>query len=109
MTLELPLIPKPGEVFLAVELTAVQNMTVAEALSLLEDMGYQPTLRYRQLKDGKISVFALLLHENVNPEVLQNTDYLGEELDALSEVIQPPDAITSPRGISMVKMPTVIH
>ena len=52
--LELPIIPKVGEVFLAVELTAVQNMTVAETLKLLEGMGYNPTLRYRQFSDGKI-------------------------------------------------------
>ncbi|MCC5622861.1 acyl carrier protein [Nostoc sp. CHAB 5715] len=103
MTLELPVIPKPGEVFLAVELTAVENMNVAETLKLLEDMGYNPTLRYRQIPDGRISVYALLRHENVNPEILQNSDYLGEQLDALAEVIQPADAITSPRGISSAK------
>ncbi|MBG1265664.1 acyl carrier protein [Nostoc sp. WHI] len=104
MTLELPVIPKPGEVFLAVELTAVENMTVVQTLKLLEDMGYNPTLRYRQIPDGRICVYALLRHENVDPEILQNSDYLGEQLDALAEVIQPADAITSPRGISSAKM-----
>lgn len=103
MMLELPVIPKLGEVFLAVELTAVENMTVAQTLKLLEGMGYNPTLRYRQILDGRISVYALLRYENVNPEILQNSDYLGEELDALAEVIQPADAITSPRGISSAK------
>ncbi|MEH1926203.1 MAG: acyl carrier protein [Nostoc sp.] len=103
MTLELPVIPKPGEVFLAVELTAVENMTVVQTLKLLEDMGYNPTLRYRQISDGRISVYALLRYENVDPEILQNSDYLGEQLDALAEVIQPADAITSPRGISSAK------
>lgn len=102
--LELPIIPKIGEVFLAVELTAVQNMTVAETLKSLEDMGYNPTLRYRQFLDG-ISVYALLKHEHIEPEILQNSDYLGEELDALAEVIQPTSAITSPRGIRSVKAP----
>lgn len=104
MMLELPVIPKPGEVFLAVDLTAVKNMTVAETLKVLEAMGYKPTLRYRQLKDETVSVYALLLHEHVNPEILQS-DYLGEELDALAEVIQPPDAITSPRGIMSILTP----
>jgi hypothetical protein len=103
MSLELPVIPQPGEVFLAVELTAVTNMTVTETLNLLQNMGYNPTLRYRQFKDGKVSVYALLKHEHVNPETLQNTDYLGEELDALAEIIQPTDAITSPRGIALAK------
>jgi hypothetical protein len=105
MMLELPVIPKLGEVFLAVELTAVENMTVAETLKLLEDMGYTPTLCYRQSKEGRVSVYALLRHEHIDPEVLQNSDYLGEELDALAELIQPADTITSPRGISNAKTP----
>ena len=106
--LELPIIPKVGEVFLAVELTAVQNMTVAETLKLLESMGYNPTLRYRQFSDGGVSFYALLKHEHIEPEILQNSDYLGDELDALAEVIQPPNAITSPRGISSTKAPVTV-
>lgn len=105
MSLELPVIPQSGEVFLAVDLTAVTNMTCAETLKLLQDMGYNPTLRYRQSKEGKVSVYALLKHEHVSPEILQNTDYLGQELDTLAEVIQPADAITSPRGIVSAKKP----
>lgn len=102
MILELPVIPKVGEVFLAIELNAIQNMTVAETLKLLENMGYNPTLRYRQSQDGSISVYALLKHEHISPDILQS-DYLGEELDALAEIIQPPDAIVSPRGMSSAK------
>lgn len=105
MTLELPVIPKSGEVFLAVNLSAVENYTVAETLKLLEDMGYNPQLRYRQSKEGNISLYALLKHEQVDPEMLANTDYLGDELDALAEVIQPADALTSPRGLSPAKKP----
>lgn len=105
MSLELPVIPKPGEVFLAINLSAVENMTVAETLNLLEQMGYNPQLRYRQAKDGNVSLYALLKHEHVEPEMLINLDYLGDELDALAEVIQPADAITSPRGLSPAKKP----
>ncbi|KYC36850.1 hypothetical protein WA1_45145 [Scytonema hofmannii PCC 7110] len=103
MSLELPVIPKPGEVFLAINLSAVENMTVAETLNLLEQMGYSPQLRYRQAKDGNVSLYALLKHEHVEPEMLTNIDYLGDELDTLAEVIQPADAITSPRGLSPAK------
>ena len=88
MNLELPVIPKSGEVFLAVNLSAVKNPSVPETLKLLEDMGYTPQLRYRQSRDGNISLYALLKHEQVEPEILVNTDYLGDELDALAEVIQ---------------------
>jgi hypothetical protein len=105
MSFELPTIPKPGEVFLAVNLTAVENMTVAETLQLLESMGYSPQLRYRQSPDGSVSLYALLKQERVDVEKLVNSDYLGEELDALAEVIQPPDAITSPRGLRSVRQP----
>jgi hypothetical protein len=107
MSLELPIIPKPGEVFLAVNLSAVENMTVAETLKLLEEMGYTPQLRYRQSKDGNVSLYALLKHEQVDPEKLANSDYLGDELDALGEVIEPADAITSPRGLSSAKKPVI--
>jgi len=100
MTLELPVIPRPGEVILAIELNTVQNMTVAQTLKLLEGMGYQPTLRYQQSQDGSISVYAVLKHENIDPLILQNSDYLGEELDRLAELIQSNDAIVSPRSIS---------
>jgi hypothetical protein len=103
MNLELPVIPKSGEVILAINLSAVENHTVAETLKLLEEMGYTPQLRYRQLESSQISLYALLKHERVEPEMLANTDYLGDELDALAEVIQPAEAITSPRGLSSVK------
>lgn len=39
--------------------------------------------------------------------MLTHSDYLGDELDALGEVIQPEDAITSPRGLSPAKKPVV--
>ncbi len=107
MNLELPVIPKSGEVFLAVNLSAVENHTVAETLKLLDDMGYTPQLRYRQSGDSHISLYALLKHERVEPEMLASTDYLGDELDALAEVIQPADAITSPRGLLSVKKTVV--
>lgn len=102
MSLELPLVPKVGEVFLAVELTALKTMSIAEALQVLQDNGYEPQLRYRQLPSGEVSVFALLKHEKVSPEVLMNSDYLGDELDALAEIIEP-DTITSPRGLFPAK------
>ena len=35
MTLDLPVIPKLGEVFLAINLSAVENMTVLETLKLI--------------------------------------------------------------------------
>lgn len=104
MSLDLPVIPKPGEVFLAVNLSAVENMTVPETLKLLEGIGYTPQLRYRQSKDGNISLYALLKHEQMNPEMLANSDYLGEELDALAEMIHPADAIISPRGLLPAKI-----
>lgn len=105
MSLELPVIPKPGEVFLAVNLSAVKNRTVSETLKLLEEMGYNPQLRYRQSKGGDVSLYALLKHEQVEPQMLVESDYLGDELDALAEVIEPADAITSPRGLSPAKKP----
>lgn len=55
-----------------------------------------------------MSLYALLKHEQIEPEMLLESDYLGDELDALAQVIEPTDAITSPRGLSTAQKPVVV-
>ncbi|MBV8887824.1 MAG: hypothetical protein JO235_28030 [Chroococcidiopsidaceae cyanobacterium CP_BM_RX_35] len=40
--------------------------------------------------------------------MLVESDYLGDELDALAQVIEPTDAITSPRGLSPAQKLVVV-
>ncbi|NJL42042.1 MAG: acyl carrier protein [Leptolyngbyaceae cyanobacterium RM2_2_4] len=102
--LDLPIVPKPGEVFLYVCLSEIQNMTVTEALSLFEKMGYAPELRYRQSKsDNKVSLYALLKHERHDPESLIDSDYLADEWEALVQQIEPDTAVRCPRGLPKAK------
>jgi len=94
---EMPSVPpKPGEVWLSVELTALGEMPIAEALRILQEMGYEPSLRYQQ-QSGEIRLFALLKHEQ-HDDQFPGDDYLGKELDALAEKI-PTHAISSPRRL----------
>jgi hypothetical protein len=92
--LQLPLIPKPGEVWLTLELTAI-SQSIDEALIILKDLGYEPELRYRQ--SDRLRLFALLKHEHDVPSQVLRNDYLGDHMDRLAEIFEP-SAIASPRG-----------
>jgi hypothetical protein len=100
---ELSLPPKPGEVLLFVELSRVENMTIAECLTMLELMGYQPELRYRQWNDADsiqhVGLFALLKREICDPQMLVNSDYMIEEWSELAQLIKPSTAVCCPRGL----------
>jgi hypothetical protein len=100
---ELSLPPKTGEVLLFVELSRVENMTIAECLTMLKLMGYQPELRYRQWSDTAgsqhIGLFALLKHEICDPQTLIDSDYMVEEWSELTQLIKPSTAVCCPRGL----------
>lgn len=104
MTYEMPIVPKPGEVFLYVCLSEVKNMTVAETLTLLQEMGYSPELRYRQSKeDGKVSLYALLKHEQHAADFFidsdHDSDHMADEWEALVMRIEPDLAVRCPHGV----------
>jgi hypothetical protein len=100
---EISLPPKPGEVLLFVELSRVENMTIAQCLTMLELMGYKPELRYRQWQDAAgiehIGLFALLRHEICDPQMLIDSDYMLEEWSAIAQQIKPSTAVCCPRGL----------
>jgi hypothetical protein len=98
--LEMPIIPKPGEVFLYVSLSEVKNMTVTETIAMLEEMGYSPELRYRQSKeDGAVSIYALLKHEQYDPDSIEGFYPLHSEWETLARKIKPTLAVCCPRGL----------
>lgn len=100
---ELPLPPQPGEVLLYVELTQVQNMTIAQCLTMLQEIGYRPELRYRQWQDAdgkpQFGMFALLKHEQHEQDFLVDSDYLLDEWEAIATRIEPSTAVGCPRGL----------
>jgi hypothetical protein len=100
---ELSLPPKPGEILFFVELSRVENMTIAECLTMLQLMGYQPELKYRQWNDADgiqhIGLFALLKHEKSISQEMLDSDYMFYEWSAIAQLIKPSEAVCCPRGL----------
>lgn len=94
----LPIRPRQGEAWLALNLSELDR-PITEALAQLEEMGFNPELRYRQGVDNSLTLFALLCHVQHEPDYFSKTSDLWEhELDKLAEAF-PTHCITSPRGL----------
>lgn len=94
----LPIRPRPGEAWIALNLSELDR-PIDQALAQLEEMGFNPRLRYRQGADNSLTMFALLCHVQNDPDFFVGESNLWEnELDQLAENF-PPDCITSPRGL----------
>lgn len=91
-------IPKPGQIIVSIELTALQYRSIAEALAIVDKLGYEPQLRYLESKNG-LSLFALLLEEQHDPNQAIDDTYRADETIALFEAFPGDDmAIRSSRG-----------
>jgi hypothetical protein len=55
-----------GQCMLCVKLSDIHSRTVSETLALLEQMGYQPELRYDETKVG-VMLYALLKFDQLDP------------------------------------------
>lgn len=94
----LPIRPRPGEAWIALNLSDLDR-PIAEALTQLQEMGFNPELRYRQGVDKSLTLFALLCHVQHEPDYfLKTSDFWEHEVDRLAETF-PPTCITSPRGL----------
>ncbi|MBV8886105.1 MAG: hypothetical protein JO235_19220 [Chroococcidiopsidaceae cyanobacterium CP_BM_RX_35] len=92
------LIPKPGEVMLYVALHRVLNMTPVELLDFAKSLGFTPELRTKTFdKDRKthvgVYVYAMLYHDQRDPESGLDADFLAAELEALCNRISPDTAV----------------
>lgn len=83
---EFPVAPASGEQWLAVHLSWLKTMSVADCLSGLQKLGYTPELRYQQNTEGDISLVAVLRHwvgveENQisSAELQQLWNFLGDD------------------------------
>lgn len=87
----MPLRPRKGEVWLALNLSRIQNLSPWAALKLAEELGFVPELRYRQ--DERVEVYAVLYYELRDYEQPLPAGFLEEQLWTLAERIQPSEAI----------------
>ncbi len=86
---------KPGQIILGVDLSKTQRSS--QALSLLTQLGYEPQLRYLELKTG-LHVFAILKDEQYDPNLMIDDEYLISEWENLSDQITPSTAVRLWRG-----------
>jgi hypothetical protein len=93
--LEMRVGAKPGQVVLFVDLSAVERPS--EILRLLTSLGYEPQLRYLELKAG-LHVVAVLKDEHHDPTQMLDKEYLLDEWETLTEQINP-DAVRLWRGL----------
>ena len=95
----LQIIPKPGQFLMYVDLSAIASRSVDETLNLLEQMGYEPQLRYQETQAG-LRLYALLRDEQLDPTQSIDDHHRLEERLALYEAFPGEDmAIYCPRGL----------
>lgn len=94
--LQLPLKPSPGQWLLAIDLSAINPMTITTALNQLMLMGYAPRLCYQETTNGT-KYYALLKNQLNDSMTVIPDDHAYDELMALHEFF--PDAIWSARGL----------
>jgi len=92
---EMETVPRPGEAMLYVRLSDVKNMSIAEALKLLQSLGYAPELRYLQwATDSKqVTLFAWLKQEALPYGTTGETLHLWDEYESLLQKFQPAGAV----------------
>ena len=97
---QMPQRPKPGQVIFAVQLDRVENLPIASVLHLLEGLGYQPQLRYRQQERGekRVELYALLKYEQHDPLFMPVTAEIEDHLMLLWAQIVPSDALWLQKG-----------
>ena len=86
---------KPGQIILGVDLSETERSS--QVLNLLTELGYEPHLRYLELKTG-LHVFAVLKDEQHDPNVMIDDEYLMNEWETLSYHITPSTAVRLWRG-----------
>jgi hypothetical protein len=78
----------------------VQSRSKAETLTLLEQLGYEPQLRYLETNAGELQLYALLRDEQHDPTLPIAEHYLLDERIALFESFPGEEtAIYSLRGL----------
>ncbi len=104
---QIQLQPKPGQWLLYIDFSEIKSRSVTQTLTLLEQMGYVPQLRYLETEQV-LNLYALLKDEQHDPTQPINDRHGFDELMALYDALQPEDmAIRSSRGLP-VKAPATV-
>ncbi|NJO78921.1 MAG: hypothetical protein HC827_10625 [Cyanobacteria bacterium RM1_2_2] len=86
---------KPGQIILGVDLSEAEQ--ASQVLNGLTELGYEPQLRYLELKTG-LHVFALLKEEQHHPSQTIDDEYWIDEWEMLANQIVPSTAVRLWRG-----------
>lgn len=87
---------RPGQMILGIDLSEVEQPS--QVLALTEQQGYEPQLRYLELKVG-LHIFAVLKDEQHDPTVRLDDEYLMDEWETLSQQVVPSTAVRLWRGL----------
>jgi hypothetical protein len=91
---------KPGQIILGVDLSETERSS--QVLDLLTELGYEPQLRYLELRTG-LHVFAVLKDEQHDPNVMIDDEYLMNEWETLVSQITPSTAVRLWRGYPRIE------
>jgi len=95
---------KPGQIVLGIDLSEVEHPS--QVLALVEQQGYEPQLRYLELKIG-LHIFAILKDEQHDPMTMIDEDYLIDAWETLGSQITPSTAVRLWRGEPKAQTPAV--
>lgn len=97
----------PGQCMLCVKLSDIKSRSTSEVLNLLEQMGYQPELRYDETKVG-LKLYALLKFDQLDPTKQIPDEHMDAEFVRLCEVFPGEDmAVRYLRG-NPVEVPVTV-
>jgi hypothetical protein len=93
---EMPTHLKPGEVMIYLDLHLIENMAALDAVDLARSLGFTPELRCKTLTRSEqvtVGIYALLHHEQRQPEAELEETFFANELETLRERIVPDTAV----------------
>jgi hypothetical protein len=92
----MPIRPQPGEILFYMSPEDIENMTVMEALTLVDSLGFEPEFRYRTWEqDGqqRTKLYVLIHYEKREFESSLEADYMSAEQEILATRIKPTSAV----------------
>jgi hypothetical protein len=93
---EMPTHLKPGEVMIYLDLHLIENMAALDAVDLARSLGFTPELRCKTLTRSEqvtVGIYALLHHEQRQPNAELEETFFEDELGELRERIVPDTAV----------------
>lgn len=90
--IEIPSIPKQGDIWFYINLNLVQPHLVPGLFVLLVTLGFQPQLAYRRVRD-EIEICLFLYHGFIEGLVEPPHQLYAREQQILAEVLEDPSAM----------------